>query len=68
MGPEIIDANERYVTAVHAAVVEARRRGAAREDLDLPAERFVPAGTGVDAVYRAAHEANLAWAWAEGGE
>jgi glyoxylase-like metal-dependent hydrolase (beta-lactamase superfamily II) len=61
----IIDANERYVDGVYEAVAAAKASGAGRGDLDLPAERFLAAGTAVDGVYRRAHAENLLWAWDE---
>lgn len=65
MGKQIIDANELYVTGVYEAVAAAKAAGAARGDLDLPAERFLAAGVAVGDVYAAAHRENLLWAWDE---
>ncbi len=65
MGKQIIDANELYVTGVYEAVAAAKASGAARGELDLPAERFLAAGVAVDDVYAAAHRDNLLWAWDE---
>jgi glyoxylase-like metal-dependent hydrolase (beta-lactamase superfamily II) len=65
MGKEIIDANERYITGVFEAVAEAKRRGAGRNDLDLPASLFLAEGVPIDSVYGKAHRDNLVWAWDE---
>ena len=65
MGKQIIDANELYVTGVYEAVAAAKASGAARGELDLPAERFLADGVAVDDVYAAAHRDNLLWAWDE---
>lgn len=61
----LIDANERYILEVYAAVAEAKEAGAGRHDLDLPAQRFLAEGVEVDPVYEASHAANLVWAWDE---
>jgi cyclase len=61
----LIDANERYVLGVHDAVAEARSKGVRRQDLELPAELFLPAGARVDAVYQATHAANVVQVWDE---
>lgn len=65
MDKRIIDATERYVAGVYEAVAAAKAQGAARGELDLPAERFLAADVHVDEVYRRAHEENLLWAWDE---
>jgi cyclase len=65
MGKVLIDANERYVNGVYDAVAAAKREGAGRGDLDLPASLFLDEGVELDDVYREAHEANLAFAWDE---
>ncbi len=65
MDKHIIDANERYVEGVYEAVTAAKAAGAARGELDLPAEQFLAAGVVVDDVYRQAHLDNLLWAWDE---
>jgi cyclase len=61
----VLDANERYVTGVYEAVAAAKAAGAARGEIDLPAERFLAAGVQLDDVYRAVHRGNLLWAWDE---
>ena len=61
----LIDDNERYIVEVYEAVTAAKREGAARNELDLPAARFVPEGARVDLVYAAVHAANLTHAWDE---
>jgi len=61
----LIDANERYILDVYEAVAAAKREGAGRHDLDLPAGQFLPEGTRVDAVYEASHAANLVHVWDE---
>ena len=65
MDRSILDANERYVEGVYEAVAAAKAAGAGRGELDLPAERFLPAGVVVDEGYRHAHRENLLWAWDE---
>ncbi len=65
MGKPIIDANERYISGVYEAVAAAKAAGVHRGELDLPPERFLGSGVAVDAVYQAAHRANLHWAWDE---
>jgi glyoxylase-like metal-dependent hydrolase (beta-lactamase superfamily II) len=65
MDKQIIDANERYVAGVYEAVADAKASGAARGELDLPADQFLAAGVPVDDVYRAVHRENLLWAWDE---
>jgi cyclase len=65
MGKRILDANERYVAGVLAAVTEAKEAGVGRHELDLPAARLLDAGVELDEVYAAVHRANLAWAWDE---
>ena len=65
MDKRIIDANERYIDDVYAAVAAAKASGAGRGELDLPARRFLADGVGIDDVYAAAHRENLLWAWDE---
>jgi glyoxylase-like metal-dependent hydrolase (beta-lactamase superfamily II) len=65
MGKALIDANERYITGVFEAVTAAKRAGAGRNDLDLPAAAFLADGVVLDAVYEEAHRVNLVWAWDE---
>jgi len=65
MGKELIDANERYISGVYAAVAEQKQRGVGRDSVDVPAAAFLPPGAELDAVYAAAHEENLAWAYDE---
>ena len=59
----LIDDNERYIVEVYEAVAAAKREGAGRHELHLPAEQFLPASAHVDAVYEASHAANLTHAW-----
>jgi glyoxylase-like metal-dependent hydrolase (beta-lactamase superfamily II) len=65
MGRALIDANERYINGVYEAVATAKRSGAGRNDLDLPAAAFLAASAAVDDVYEDAHRGNLVWAWDE---
>jgi len=65
MGKALIDANERYVGGVYEAVAAAKREGAGRGELDLPASLFLDDGVRLDDVYREAHAANLVFAWDE---
>jgi len=63
MGKPLIDANERYITKVYETVAAAKRAGAGRHDLVMPASAFLAADVVVDDVYAHAHVDNLAWAW-----
>ena len=63
MGKALIDANERYIIKVYETVAAAKRAGAGRHDLVMPASAFLAADVVVDEVYAHAHVANLAWAW-----
>ena len=63
MGRELLDANERYLTGLVAAVAAARRAGARREDLDLPATRFVAPEVEISPASRGAHAENVARIW-----
>ncbi len=65
MDRSLLRANERYIVETSEAVEREWRRGRGRRELDLPAERFLAPGVEVDALYRAAHEANLRWLWEE---
>jgi cyclase len=65
MGKTIIDANERYITAVYEAVAKAKRGGRGRNDLDLAVDLFVDHGAEVDETYAEMHRQNLIWAWDE---
>ncbi|HZL64147.1 MAG TPA: MBL fold metallo-hydrolase [Thermoleophilia bacterium] len=65
MGKKIIDANERYITGVYAAVAEQKRTGAGRHELDVPAAGLLAEGVELDETYRSAHRDNLTWAWDE---
>lgn len=65
MGKPLIDANERYISDLYEAVAEAVQRGVPRHELDLPAERLLPADTVVSDVYRGVHDENIAWAYAD---
>ena len=65
MGRQIIDANERYISGVFAAVAAAKESGAGRNDLDLPAAAFLGDDVILDEVYEDAHRGNLVWAWDE---
>jgi glyoxylase-like metal-dependent hydrolase (beta-lactamase superfamily II) len=65
MDASIIDANERYVGELFAAVAELKRKGATRDELALPVERFVGGDLIVSDVYREVHRENLAWAYDE---
>jgi glyoxylase-like metal-dependent hydrolase (beta-lactamase superfamily II) len=63
MDKQLIDANERYITSLYAAVSAAKAAGAGRGGLELPPARFLAAGVAVDEVYEAVHRDNLLWAW-----
>jgi glyoxylase-like metal-dependent hydrolase (beta-lactamase superfamily II) len=65
MGREIIDANERYISGVFEAVAAAKKTGAGRNDLVLPAAPFLGDDVVLDDVYEEAHRSNLTWAWDE---
>ena len=65
MGKTLIDANERYIVEVHRAVALAKKAGAGRNDLDLPAAAFLGDDVVLDEVYAEAHRGNLVWAWDE---
>ena len=65
MGKALIDANERYILEVHRAVAAAKKAGAGRNELDLPAAAFLADDVVLDDVYNDAHRANLIWAWDE---
>jgi len=65
MGRALIDANERYVSGVYEAVAAAKKAGAGRNDLDLPASAFLDDDVVLDEVYMEAHRGNLVWAWDE---
>jgi glyoxylase-like metal-dependent hydrolase (beta-lactamase superfamily II) len=65
MGRAIIDANERYISGVYAAVAAAKKAGTGRNDLDLPASAFLGDDAVLDDVYEDAHRGNLVWAWDE---
>jgi hypothetical protein len=65
MGRAIIDANERYISGVYEAVAAAKKAGAGRNDLDLPASAFLGDDAVLDDVYEDAHRGNLVWAWDE---
>ena len=41
------------------------KKGVSRHELDLPAELLLPEGVTLDEVYRAQHQDNVAWAYAE---
>jgi cyclase len=64
-GKAIIDANERYISGVYEAVAGAKKAGAGRHDLDLPAAAFLGDDVVLDDVYAGVHRANLVWAWDE---
>jgi cyclase len=65
MGKEVIDANERYIEDLYEAVRTSKRSGVHRGEVDLPAERFVPAGAEIDQTYRAQHRENVEWVYDE---
>ena len=65
MGKKIIDANERYIAGVYAAVAEQKKGGAGRHELDVPAAGLLAEGVELDETYRHAHRDNLTWAWDE---
>jgi glyoxylase-like metal-dependent hydrolase (beta-lactamase superfamily II) len=65
MGRELLDANERYLTGLVAAVSAANRAGARPPDLDLPATRFVAPGVEIGTLYHEVHAANVIRVWKE---
>jgi cyclase len=65
MGRALIDANERYISAVYEAVAAAKKAGVGRHDLDLPAAAFLGDDVVLDETYAEAHRDNLVWAWDE---
>jgi cyclase len=65
MGRALIDANERYISAVYEAVAAAKKAGVGRHDLDLPAAAFLGDDVVLDETYAEAHRGNLVWAWDE---
>jgi glyoxylase-like metal-dependent hydrolase (beta-lactamase superfamily II) len=65
MGKSLIDANERYIGGVRAAVSAAKSEGAGRNDLDLPPEEFLADDVQLDGVYAQVHRENLIWTWDE---
>jgi cyclase len=65
MGKQIIDANERYISGVYAAVAKQKRGGAGRHEVDVPAAGLLADGVVLDETYHNAHRANLTWAWDE---
>jgi cyclase len=65
MGKELIDANERYISGVYAAVAEQKTRGVTRDAVDVPAASVLPPGVELDTVYAKAHQENLEWAYDE---
>jgi glyoxylase-like metal-dependent hydrolase (beta-lactamase superfamily II) len=65
MGKELIDANERYVTGLYAAVAKQKRDGVSRHHLLVPAADLLGPDVKLDEVYADAHQANLEWAWDE---
>jgi len=65
MGKQLIDANERYITAVYETVAAAKRRGVERHELDVRPEEVLGSDVELDAVYREAHRANVEWAYDE---
>ena len=65
MGKSLIDANERYIGGLRAAVSAAKSEGAGRNDLDLPPEKFLRDDVQLDSVYAQVHRENLVWTWDE---
>jgi glyoxylase-like metal-dependent hydrolase (beta-lactamase superfamily II) len=65
MGKSLIDANERYVSGLRAAVTAAKRRGDGRNELALPPEQFLADEVQLDDVYAKVHRENLIWTWDE---
>jgi hypothetical protein len=65
MGKSLIDANERYIGGLREAVSAAKRKGAGRNDLDLPMEQFLAEDVRLDGVYAQVHRENLIWTWDE---
>jgi cyclase len=65
MGKELIDANERYISGVYAAVAEQKQQGVSRQRVLVPAADLLGPDVRLDEVYADAHQANLEWAWDE---
>jgi glyoxylase-like metal-dependent hydrolase (beta-lactamase superfamily II) len=65
MGKEIIDANQQYLEGLYEAVRAAKQNGVGRQQLDLPAEWFLPEGVVLSEFYAEAHRANVEWAYDE---
>ena len=65
MGKSLIDANERYIGGLRAAVSAAKSEGAGRNDLDLPPKKFLMDDVQLDSVYAQVHRENLIWTWDE---
>ncbi len=61
MDARLLDANERYLAGLRAAVAEARQAGACVDPASLPAERFLETGIEIPHLYGAVHAANLAF-------
>ena len=67
MGAELLDANERYLAGLGAAVAAARRVRPPAHPPDLPADDFVTPGVVLTPLYREAHAANVAQLWQRSG-
>ncbi len=65
MDATLLDANERYMESLLAAVAAGRRRGLQADELELAAEDFVAPGVVLSDVSLASHAANVAWLWRE---
>lgn len=63
MGRELLDANERYLTGLVAAVSAAKRAAVQLCDLDLPVTRFIAPEVEIGALYHEVHAANVIRVW-----
>ncbi len=65
MDKTLIDANERYITGVYAAVAALKKQGVERHELNVPAEQFLLPKVELGPAYRIAHRENVEWAYDE---
>lgn len=63
MGARLLDANERYLEALAAAVDRAGRRAASDDVPRLPGRDFVGPDADLSEVYERSHASNVKWLW-----